>query len=426
VPTPATGIRLNIGSGQLALTDYLNLDRKRGDEAYPLRIHNEPDNPEWIASVASFADFRRDADMTGWSRPRDGTVDEIRASHVLEHFGHQQVEKVLREWVRVLKPGGTIRIAVPNLDWWVDCYRSEHSADYPLVGYLFGGQADEDDYHKCPFNAAMLTDLMLRCGLGDIQPWESEIADCARLPVSLNLQGVKGAPIYPNLRGQVAACFSVPRFGPLDTMFCAIDTFTKLNIPAIRKSGAFWHQALTGAMEIQLATGAKYLLCLDYDSIFTADDVLALYRLMEKHPEADAICPIQSGRDRATPLMTVSGEDGKAKSILSREEVAKDLLELRSGHFGCSMIRAASMAKLSKPWFQAKPDANGSWDEGRVDSDTFFWINFRESGLRLFQANRIAIGHGQWMVSFPDTSLETRHIYVSEYLTEGKPDWVWR
>ena len=34
----------------------------------------------------------------------DGVADEIRASHVLEHFSHTITLDVLREWARVLKP----------------------------------------------------------------------------------------------------------------------------------------------------------------------------------------------------------------------------------------------------------------------------------------------------------------------------------
>lgn len=44
----------------------------------------------------------------------DGTVDLIYNCHVLEHFKRREVAKVLTEWKRVLKPGGTLRISVPD------------------------------------------------------------------------------------------------------------------------------------------------------------------------------------------------------------------------------------------------------------------------------------------------------------------------
>ncbi|MHB8970185.1 MAG: tetratricopeptide repeat protein, partial [Pirellulaceae bacterium] len=44
----------------------------------------------------------------------DNSVGLIYASHLLEHFGRNEVEGVLREWYRVLRPGGLVRLAVPD------------------------------------------------------------------------------------------------------------------------------------------------------------------------------------------------------------------------------------------------------------------------------------------------------------------------
>jgi predicted SAM-dependent methyltransferase len=46
----------------------------------------------------------------------DESVDLIYASHVLEYFDRQEVIPVLQEWVRVLKKGGILRIAVPDFE----------------------------------------------------------------------------------------------------------------------------------------------------------------------------------------------------------------------------------------------------------------------------------------------------------------------
>ena len=43
-----------------------------------------------------------------------GTFSIIYASHVIEHFPWYSVSAVLREWVRVLKPGGRLEIWVPD------------------------------------------------------------------------------------------------------------------------------------------------------------------------------------------------------------------------------------------------------------------------------------------------------------------------
>ena len=78
-------LKLNIGAGSTIISGFTPIDRKLGSEAYPLSY---PDN----------------------------SVDEIRASHILEHFSFAHAQQALKEWTRVLKPGGRIRIAVPDLD----------------------------------------------------------------------------------------------------------------------------------------------------------------------------------------------------------------------------------------------------------------------------------------------------------------------
>jgi ubiquinone/menaquinone biosynthesis C-methylase UbiE len=44
----------------------------------------------------------------------DNTFSIIYASHILEHIPWYKTEEVLKEWVRILKPGGTLEIWVPD------------------------------------------------------------------------------------------------------------------------------------------------------------------------------------------------------------------------------------------------------------------------------------------------------------------------
>lgn len=45
----------------------------------------------------------------------DNTVDEILASHVIEHFDYHESVDVLKEWYRVLKPGGKLVLETPDM-----------------------------------------------------------------------------------------------------------------------------------------------------------------------------------------------------------------------------------------------------------------------------------------------------------------------
>jgi hypothetical protein len=119
----------------------------------------------------------------------DGSVEEIRASHILEHFPAADTLPILREWVRALKPGGWLKIAVPDFKWIAEAYLKGERV--PFHAYAMGGQTDEHDFHKALFDRPALWKLLIEAGLEHVRTWESEIKDCASLPVSLNLMAQK-------------------------------------------------------------------------------------------------------------------------------------------------------------------------------------------------------------------------------------------
>jgi ubiquinone/menaquinone biosynthesis C-methylase UbiE len=142
----------------------------------------------------------------------DGSVSLIYASHILEHFGRYEYKAVLREWIRVLHPGGVLRLAVPDFAACAAIYYESGLIDglSGLVGLIVGGQRGDNDYHKMIFDEASLRRDLLDLGLREVRRWDwrnTEHAGVddysqAYLPhlnkdggrlMSLNLQGVKGA-----------------------------------------------------------------------------------------------------------------------------------------------------------------------------------------------------------------------------------------
>ena len=50
--------------------------------------------------------------------PRDAdSYDVVSASHLLEHFPAFEAPTVVHEWLRILRPGGQLKIVVPNVEW---------------------------------------------------------------------------------------------------------------------------------------------------------------------------------------------------------------------------------------------------------------------------------------------------------------------
>lgn len=54
----------------------------------------------------------------------DGTFEEVRASHCIEHLPIEGAEKALAEWFRILESGGSVWIDTPNLRRNVELYLS--------------------------------------------------------------------------------------------------------------------------------------------------------------------------------------------------------------------------------------------------------------------------------------------------------------
>jgi predicted SAM-dependent methyltransferase len=111
----------------------------------------------------------------------DGSVDLIHASHCLEHFSHRQVPSVLREWHRVLKKGGTLRLGVPDFDSIVALYKATGNDATSITGFLMGGQDYPHNFHMVVFNRDNLTRLLLEAGFESVSSWEPHSSELTRI-----------------------------------------------------------------------------------------------------------------------------------------------------------------------------------------------------------------------------------------------------
>lgn len=384
-------MRLNIGSGSVALPDYLNIDRKMGGEAYPLSFEDE-------------------------------SFDVIRASHVLEHFPHAQVPEVVKHWASKLKPGGVLKVAVPDFDWIAQEYLN--GSHEPIEGYLMGGQMDEDDFHKSTFNTQTLIEYFRGAGLTDIGRWESDAPDCSSLSVSLNLRAVKPAMV-PAGSLKIGAIMSVPRFGPTNNLKLSL-AFRDNGIGLMPFTGAYWGQCMERGLDAMIAEGQELIFTADYDSQATAQNVQTLMRLMLLHPEADAICALQMARGWKSPLLTMDLPEGVTHQNVPRAVLDQDLVKLKTGHFGLTVFRASALKEMPKPWLVGIPAPDGSWGEGRTDDDIYFWRKWAELGKTLFCAMRVPIGHQEEIAIWPGRNLQPVYQRVAEFWTSGPPKDAWR
>jgi len=102
------------------------------------------------------------------------SVSLIYASHVLEHFGRHEYREVLAEWYRVLKPGGVLRLAVPDFAACAAVYyeRGLENGLSGLIGLIVGGQRNEHDFHKMMFDEDYLRRELMEIGFRDVRRWD--------------------------------------------------------------------------------------------------------------------------------------------------------------------------------------------------------------------------------------------------------------
>lgn len=114
----------------------------------------------------------------------DASVTALRANHVLEHQSYELVAATVAEWARVLCPGGTITVGVPDArllaGQWAKGELTTREANY----WILGGHSDRDAHkgvdqrgvprwfwnaHHTLFDEELLRDLLETTGFVGIE-----------------------------------------------------------------------------------------------------------------------------------------------------------------------------------------------------------------------------------------------------------------
>jgi SAM-dependent methyltransferase len=97
----------------------------------------------------------------------NNSVDLLYACHVLEHSTRKTYADVLKRWYEVIKPGGIIRLAVPDIEAAMLVYLGNRDLA-EISGFLWGGQRNEYDHHGVGFDFVTLSRALRDCGFADV------------------------------------------------------------------------------------------------------------------------------------------------------------------------------------------------------------------------------------------------------------------
>lgn len=111
-------VRIELGSGVHGVEGFYHVDAVEG------------------GNVNKVSDIRK----LDWLS--NGSVDEIYSAHAVEHISYTEIIQVLKEWHRVLRPGGKITIKMPDLDFMCRAYvEGIHSVEETMICF-YGGFSD--------------------------------------------------------------------------------------------------------------------------------------------------------------------------------------------------------------------------------------------------------------------------------------------
>lgn len=133
----------------------------------------------------------------------DASVDVIEACHLFEHLTYDEALRALREWSRLLKPGGELYLELPDLEACIRIlgrHRDDQGFDVGLIGIFGWPPAIEREgvpqIHKWGWTKQTLADELRRAGFSAVEfgPITQTWRVAAKVGRDLRLRATKGLP----------------------------------------------------------------------------------------------------------------------------------------------------------------------------------------------------------------------------------------
>lgn len=144
--------------------------------AGPLRLHigGKESRQGWkILDIQPGPNVDFVGDCSELGQFADASVDELYASHVIEHLSYRSaLLRTLRGFHRVLKTGGKLMISVPDFEVLCRLFldpRATVRDRFELMRMAFGGQVDEHDFHRVGLTYEFLSNFLFQAGFSRVE-----------------------------------------------------------------------------------------------------------------------------------------------------------------------------------------------------------------------------------------------------------------
>jgi SAM-dependent methyltransferase len=170
-------VKVNLGSGMFVARGWINLDASlkallKGWPAfalraiYPLLVKNGLKCEEFVTLLRNERFVHHDL-RSGLPLP-DASVDFLYCSHALHHLYRAQAAKLLADGMRTLKPGGTIRIVVPDLEYIMSLYQ-QGKRERALSYFFYESPRSELFSRRYQYDFLLLRGLLESTGFRDVR-----------------------------------------------------------------------------------------------------------------------------------------------------------------------------------------------------------------------------------------------------------------
>ncbi|MEX2284736.1 MAG: methyltransferase domain-containing protein [Gemmatimonadota bacterium] len=97
----------------------------------------------------------------------DAAADFVYSSHVLEHFYLADARRLVAEMLRILKPGGTLRLCVPDLEHAMRLYQNGNRRD-ALEYFFTNDRAPYFRQHRYMYDFELIAGLLRDAGFSSV------------------------------------------------------------------------------------------------------------------------------------------------------------------------------------------------------------------------------------------------------------------